>query len=307
LRDYGLDGLWNDDFHHSAIVALTGRNEAYYTDHLGAPQEFISAGKHGFLYQGQWYSWQKHGRGTPVLDLPPYRFVNFIQNHDQIANSATGQRVHLLSNPGSYRAMTALLLLLPSTPMLFQGQEFASSAPFRYFSDHKPEISKRVLQGRAEFLSQFRSLESQEAQALLPDPGNPATFESCKLDFTERERHATVYSLHKDLLRLRKTDPVFRKTKRVMLDGAVLGHDAFLFRFFDAEHGDRLLIVNLGTDLALTSTPEPLLAPPLGARWESLLNTDDQRYAGLGEYALTTRRGWRIPGRAAVVLKAARS
>src|SRR5439155_24743614 len=85
-QGFDADAVWNDDFHHSAMVALTGRNEAYYTDYKGTPQEFISAIKHGYLYQGQWYVWQKKNRGTPALDLSADRFVAFLQNHDQIAN-----------------------------------------------------------------------------------------------------------------------------------------------------------------------------------------------------------------------------
>lgn len=299
---YGLDALWNDDFHHSAIVALTGRREAYYTDYRGAAQEFISAAKHGFLYQGQWYSWQKQRRGSPVLEIPPQAFVNYIQNHDQIANSATGQRIHQLSSPGAFRAMTTLLLLMPNTPMLFQGQEFAASAPFRYFSDHKPEISKVVLKGRADFLSQFRSLQGIEIQAALADPGNPATFEGCKLNFTERQDHAPLYALHKDLLRLRREDPVFAAQKDD-LEGAVLDRHAFLLRFLNASHGDRLLLVNLGSDLELSAAPEPLLAPPRESRWEVLFHTDDKKYGGMGAYAPDADDGWRVPGRSAVVLR----
>ncbi|HEV3496357.1 MAG TPA: malto-oligosyltrehalose trehalohydrolase, partial [Actinomycetes bacterium] len=151
----GLDALWNDDFHHSAMVALTGRNQAYYTDYLGTAQEFVSAVKYGYLYQGQWYSWQGKRRGQPGLDIAPAAFVTFIQNHDQIANSGRGLRAHQLTSPGRYRAMTALMLLAPGTPMLFQGQEFAASAPFLYFADHKPDLAKLVHRGRREFLSQF--------------------------------------------------------------------------------------------------------------------------------------------------------
>ena len=127
---YGLDALWNDDFHHSAMVALTGRNEAYYTDHHGTPQEFISALKWGYLYQGQWYTWQQQRRGTPAFGLQPATFVTFIQNHDQIANSGRGLRCHRLTSPGRSKALTAVMLLGPGTPMLFQGQEFAASSPF---------------------------------------------------------------------------------------------------------------------------------------------------------------------------------
>lgn len=299
----GLDAMWNDDFHHSAVVALTGRNEAYYSDHRGNAQEFVSAAKYGFLYQGQFYSWQRQRRGSSALDLPPQAFVNFLQNHDQIANSATGQRIHELSSPGIFRAMSALFLLLPGTPMLFQGQEFSASAPFLFFSDHKPEISKIVLKGRADFLAQFRSLHSERSRATLADPGNPATFESCKLDFAERHSHRQTYALHRDLIRLRREDPVFSAQSREM-DGAVLDRAAFLLRFFSSGDGDRLVLVNLGTDLHFSPAPEPLLAPPQGKRWQSLFHSDDQKYGGPGAYNPETRSGWRIPGRAAAVLRA---
>ena len=139
---YGLDALWNDDFHHAAQVALTGRNEAYYSDYLGRPQEFVSAAKYGYLYQGEWYRWQNQRRGTPALDLPPSAFVNFLQNHDQVANSARGERPNVISHPGDYRAMTTLLLLMPGTPMLFQGQEFGATTRFCFFCDHKAEIAR---------------------------------------------------------------------------------------------------------------------------------------------------------------------
>ena len=130
---YGLDSIWNDDFHHSAMVALTGRKEAYYSDYAGDAQEFLSAAKWGFLYQGQYYSWQKKKRGTLSSGLEPHKFVNFIQNHDQIANSLGGHRIHTLASSGSVRAMTSLLLLGPWTPMLFQGQEIAASSPVSLF------------------------------------------------------------------------------------------------------------------------------------------------------------------------------
>src|SRR4030042_4736210 len=133
--------MWNDDFHHSAMVVLTGKNEAYYTDYLGKPQEFISSLKYGFLYQGQLYKWQKKRRGKSALDLKPHNFINFIQNHDQVANSGKGLRVHQLTSPSRYRALTALLLLAPQIPMLFQGQEFGSSSPFLYFADHQKDVA----------------------------------------------------------------------------------------------------------------------------------------------------------------------
>jgi maltooligosyltrehalose trehalohydrolase len=299
---YGMDALWNDDFHHTATVAMTGRNEAYYTDYHGAPQEIVSALKWGYLYQGQRYSWQKQRRGTPAFGIRPAGFINYIQNHDQVANSGLGLRVHLLTTPGRYRAMTALMLLAPGTPMLFQGEEFASSSPFVFFADHRPKLASAVSEGRADFFTQFRSMATAEMQQLIPDPENPDTFERCKLDFNERERHADVYALHCDLLRLRKEDAAFSSQRAGAFDGAVLGSEAFLLRFFSEVSGDRLLLVNLGRDLHLDAAPEPLLAPPEGRRWEILWSSESPRYGGSGTPPVETDEGWRIPGHATVVL-----
>ena len=299
----GIDALWNDDFHHSAVVALTGRNEAYYTDYLGRPQELLSALKWGFLYQGQRYRWQGKRRGTPALDLPPRAFVLFLENHDQVANSGNGVRLHLRASPGRYRALTALLLLAPGTPMLFQGQEFASTRPFLYFAHHEPELARLVEKGRRDFLSQFPTLASSEmAKRLLP-PHERATFEGCKLDLSERERNLGAYALHKDLLRLRREDPAFAVQRPRGLDGAVLGEAAMVIRFFHEPGGDRLLLVNLGRDLELAPAPEPLLAPPEESRWRVVWASEDPRYGGTGVVEPESdETGWRIPGEAALVL-----
>ncbi len=308
---YGLDALWNDDFHHSAMVALTGRNEAYYTDYHGTPQEFISAVKYGYLYQGQRYSWQKARRGAPAFDLEPSAFVTFIQNHDQVANTARGQRVHAQTSPGRFRAMTALLLLAPGTPMLFQGQEFASSAPFFYFCDHVPELAEQVQAGRKEFLTQFPTItefmeDAPGSVSRLADPASRDTFERCKLDWSEREQHAEIYQLHRDLLTLRRENPVFGAAQRGSVDGSTLGAEAFVLRFFardDGTAGDRLLIVNLGRDLNPEIVPDPLLAPPDGCAWSVELSTEAARYGGSGTGPVEQDDGWRIPGHAAVVLR----
>jgi maltooligosyltrehalose trehalohydrolase len=300
---YGMDALWNDDFHHAATVALTGRSEAYYTDYVGSPQELVSAVKWGYLYQGQRYSWQKQRRGTPAFGLPPAAFVNYFQNHDQVANSGFGLRMHRLTSPGRYRAMTALMLLAPGTPMLFQGQEFAASSPFLYFADHKPELAAAVRKGRARFMRQFPSVATPEMQQRLADPGDPETFERCKLDHAERERHAETYALHCDLLELRRDDAVFRSQRPGAVDGAVLAAEAFVLRFFGEKGEDRLLVVNLGRDLHLEPAPEPLLAPPEGKRWDTLWSSEHPRYGGTGTPALETDDGWRIPGHAAVALR----
>jgi maltooligosyltrehalose trehalohydrolase len=305
---YGLDSLWNDDFHHSAIVALTGRSEAYYTDYRGHPQEFVSMARHGFLYQGQRYRWQKKRRGMPSLDLDPCAFVAYLQNHDQVANSARGARLHELTSAGRLRAATALLLLGPATPMLFQGQEFGASAPFLYFADHKSELARAVTAGRQEFLSQFPSIATAEMQARLPDPSDPQTFVLCKLDWSERERHGTLHRLHRDLIRLRREDPVLSRCGvGRSVEGAVLGPEAFLLRYLDKERGrDRLLLVNFGADLHLDPAPEPLLAPPEDCDWSILWSSENPNYGGSGTVPPETEDNWRLPGHAALLLAAVR-
>ena len=255
IEEQGVDAMWNDDWHHSATVALTGRREAYYSDYRGLPQEFVSMAKHGLLYQGQFYAWQSQPRGTPSFHLPPRRFVAYLQNHDQVANSQRGERVHRLTSRGRYRAMIALLLLQPHTPLLFQGQELGSSKPFLYFADHKPELAELVSKGRREFLEQFPSIAGDE----LALPHDRRTFEACKLDWEDRDD--ATFDLHRTLLRLRTGDP--------LIGGAVLGDEAFLLRW-----PNRLLIVNLGRDLVLDVAPEPLLAPPRTAQWTLLWSSE---------------------------------
>ena len=199
--------------------------------------------------------------------------------------------------------MTALLLLAPGTPMLFMGQEFAASTPFLYFADQTPELAKLVRDGRAEFLEQFRTIADPRMRGVLAPPHERRTFERCKLDFTEHEKHTGLYQLTKDLLKLRRDDPVFQAQKPRGVDGAVLGEQAFVLRYFQDDGQDRLLVVNLGRDLHLLTCPEPLLAPPEGTRWRMVLSTEDPQYGGCGTPAMETQtEGWRILGEAAVAL-----
>jgi maltooligosyltrehalose trehalohydrolase len=300
---HGGDALWNDDYHHTALVALTGRREAYYLDYNGSPQEFVSAARYGYLYQGQWYAWQRKRRGTPALDLPPKAFVAYLENHDQVANTPFGRRLHQVAAPACLRALTALTLLGPATPMLFQGQEFAATAPFLYFADHKAELRAPVSSGRREFLSQFPSVTDPDVLAALASPVDMKTFLRCKLDHGERERHSQWYALHRDLIHLRRSDPVILRAADRRPDGAVIGHDAFMLRYIGDEDGDRLLVVNLGCDIDLSPVPEPLLAPPWGCRWDVLWSSEAPRYGGSGTPPIRPHSHLHVPGAAAVLLR----
>jgi maltooligosyltrehalose trehalohydrolase len=187
--------------------------------------------------------------------------------------------------------------------MLFQGQEFAASSPFFFFADQKANLAKLIRQGRIAFLKQWRSLRSPEMRKCLIDPCSEHTFERSKVDFSELSKHQEWYNLHRDLLKLRQKDPVLSLQGEHGIDGAVLSESVFVLRYFSPGfRDDRLLVVNLGRELELNPSPEPLLAPPRSARWLELWSSDDARYGGCGTAPLDTNENWRIPGQAAVAL-----
>jgi maltooligosyltrehalose trehalohydrolase len=302
----GLDALWNDDYHHAAHVVATGRREAYYLDYRGSAQEFVSALTRGFLFQGQWCSWQKQRRGTPTTGLLPQNFVVFLENHDQVANSPTGARLHQLTSPGRFRALTAITLLAPSTPLLFQGQEFCSSAPFRYFADHGGKLGEQVRAGRRSFMEQFRTVAAEPLVDSTESPCDPDAFVGCRLDWTEWDKHAPCRRLHRDLLRLRREKLTLQPPAAV--EGAVLSEHAFVVRLtFGPEVGgdpteSYLLIANLGTDLFLNPAPEPLLAPPEGRGWKVLWSSESPDYGGSGTAPPETQSNWILPAETVLLL-----
>lgn len=290
---FGMDAVWNDDFHHSARVAMTGFREAYFTDYEGRPQELVSAAKHGYLFQGQMYQWQNKNRGTSCLRLPGESFVAYLQNHDQVANQISGRRLHRLTSAGKTRAFTAYLILSPSTPMLFMGQEFGASSPFLFFCDPKPDLARTVKEGRAKSLAQFPSYASPQAQAKVQDPTLESTFRKTRLDW--EEAGGPLLRLHRDLLRLRKRDAVINTLEPGATDGAVLGPETFMLRF-ETPAGARLLVVNGGPRRVFDPCPEPLLAPPARRRWRLLWSSDEKKYGGPGAVDALQRGGrWVFP------------
>ncbi len=299
---YGLDAVWNDDFHHSAVVTITGRREAYFSDHLGRPQEFISAAKYGYLYQGQYYSWQKNPRGTSCLKVDAKAFITFLENHDQVANFGRSQRLRLLSSPARYRTMTALWLLGPGTPMFFQGQEYGTVTPFHYFADHSGELARSVTEGRGDFMLQFASQDTPEMKLRSADPEDPQTFEKSRLDPSEQQQHPKILQLHFDLLALRRSDPVLSRNIESYCDGAVLGEHCFVLRYITSSGADRLLVINLGTDLDLPHLPEPLVAPPPGCDWKVQWSSEWPEYGGCGSYSPGRFGPWHILGECAQLL-----
>lgn len=296
---WGNDGLFNDDFHHACRVAATGNTEAYYRDFTGSPQELISTIRFGHLYQGQWSTRQGHPRGVPTRNIPARHFIHFLQNHDQVANSANGLRTHLLTSPGRFRALTALLLLGPETPLLFMGQEFGASNPFLYFADHDPELAELVHHGRREFMHQFPRIKSLEPAAPLPHPAEEQTYLKCKLNWDECQPDSSMMVLHRDLLRLRREDAVFSRQNRMSMEGAVIGPEAFALRWCSNSEDDRLALFNLGRDFDWLPISDPLVAPPWGKQWNLIWSSESPQYGGTGTPNFDNKN-WYVPGHTAV-------
>jgi len=299
---YGLDAIWNDDFHHSAVVALTGRREGYFSDHLGRPQEFISAAKYGFLYQGQYYDWQNNCRGSSSRGVAPKAFITFLENHDQVANFGLSLHLRHVSSPARYRAMTALWLLSPGTPMFFQGQEYGAETPFYYFAGHKGKLAQDVSRGRGKFMLQFANQDTPGMRTSFRDPEDPHTFAQSRLDSAGQSLHPEILRLHYDLLTLRRTDPVFSGRVDAALDGAVLGESCFVIRYLTSTQEDRLLVINMGTGLDLPHLPEPLVAPPDGHEWQVKWSSELPIYRGIGESSPGRFGAWHVPGESTQLL-----
>ena len=200
--------------------------------------------------------------------------------------------------------MTALLLLGPWTPLLFQGEEFGACTPFLFFADTgEASVREATRKGRAELLAPFLSLAEEETLRRLPAPDDPEAFSRCKLDFAERDKNSELYDLHIDLLKLRREDSRFRQQRSVGIDGAVLGPASFVLRYFSKENDDRLLLVNLGERQVLHPVSEPLLAPPAGHRWETLWTSDSPRYGGANALATATPEQWILPAESSVAFR----
>ena len=298
---FGVDAMWNDDYHHAARVALTGRREGYLHDYEGSPQEFVSAIRRGFLYQGQPYRWQEQRRGTRVTREPAAAFVHFIQNHDQVANTLGGERCSVTSAPSLVRALTALTLLGPQTPMLFMGQEVGSTRPFTFFADHDGELASQVHEGRRGFLKQFASFAGAAAQAAVPDPSDARGFEAAKLDLDERAHELPAFRLHRDLLRLRRDEPSLAAQSRESIDGAVLAPSAFVLRW-SGPGRELLLVVNLGTQRFAIVGSEPLLACGGDETWALVWSSEHPDYGGAGVVSPYAEDRWSLPGTCAALL-----
>jgi malto-oligosyltrehalose trehalohydrolase len=207
-----FDAQWNDDVHHCLHVILTGEKDGYYEDYVENPHAMLCRClAEGFAYQGQPSAHEGRRRGEPSAHLPPTAFVNFLQNHDQIGNRAFGERIGAIArSPEALRAAYAILLLAPSPPMLFMGEEWQATQPFTYFCDFEPELAGKVREGRKREFSRFETFSGKGGLASLPDPTAAQTFRSACLDWSvlQQRKHADLLDQFQRLLAIRHRDIV---------------------------------------------------------------------------------------------------
>ena len=208
---WGLDAVWADDFHHQVRVHVAGDREGYYEDFSGTTADLAATIRQGWFYTGQRSAHMGGRRGTDPSGLDLRQFVLCVQNHDQIGNRADGARLHHQVDAATFRAASALLLTIPETPLLFQGQEWATSAPFLFFTDHEAELGRKVTEGRRGEFAAFQAFADPARREQIPDPQDAATFERSRLPWAELSEpgHAAMLRLYQRLLGLRATaDPL---------------------------------------------------------------------------------------------------
>ena len=203
LGGYGLDAAWADEWHHALHAALTGETDGYYED-FGSLDDLAVAIRQAWVYAGRWSPHRLRTHGRSPAGLPPAAFVVSAQNHDQIGNRAVGERLCHLVSPGRARIAAALLLTSPFVPLLFQGEEWAASTPFLYFTDHDPELGRAVTEGRRR---EFAAFDWDPEQ--IPDPQDPATHRRSVLRWDERAEpdHASMLDWYRGLIALRHRTP----------------------------------------------------------------------------------------------------
>ncbi len=207
---HGFDAQWCDDLHHALHAALTGERAGWYED-FGRLAQVARALERGFVLAPGTPSPRrrrasKPGAPPPAPAWPPapaHRFLGYAQNHDQVGNRARGERLAHLTGDARARAASTLVLCGPAIPMLFQGEEWGASTPWRFFCDHgDPWLPPSVREGRWREFGAPWGL----APADMPDPQARATFEASTLDWDELERpeHRVWLEHHRALIALRR-------------------------------------------------------------------------------------------------------
>ena len=280
---FGLDAQWADDFHHAMHARITGEREGYYSD-FGSMQPLARALEQGWAFSGDYSAYRRRVHGNDPAGIPPERFVFAIQNHDQVGNRMMGERLGRIADFEALKAAAAANLLSPFLPLLWMGEEYDETAPFPYFVSHTDaDLVKAVREGRR------KEFEAFTWAGEPPDPQSEDTFRSGRLDHSlrERGRHAQMYALYCELLRLRSEMSELRGDRTVGVDDDVvslhrvrgLEQSVLLVRLSDIDSGERSGARG-GHAHAGADRPRSVGLP--GGSWERVLDTADARWGGPG-------------------------
>lgn len=284
----GMDGTWADDFHHEMRVHLTNDREMWLKHYGGTAITIAETIQHGFgpttFARGDEYA------VSP--DDPGHAFVIALQNHDQVGNRPFGERLHHVINEDRYKVASALLLFAPETPLLFMGQEFAASTPFCFFTDMPEDLGKLVTEGRRREFHEFGAFGDKQLRDSIPDPQARTTFERSKLRLEERDAHAGMYALYRDLIALRKNDDALGGGDRSCTEAFALGAELIAVRRWNDEH-ELMLLANFGPESSTT----------LEEGWTVAFSTQNSRYGGQGQPFNHCDGSATIPARTSVILK----
>jgi maltooligosyltrehalose trehalohydrolase len=298
---YGFDAIWADDFYWSLRRHLTGDHEGRYQDYTGTLQEVARTINQGFLYEGEFSAYRRSPRGTPARQQPARQFQYCLQHHDHVGNRGLGDRLHHRIDLGRYRVASALVLLLPYTPLIFMGQEFVASSPFQFFSDHGSDVGRKVTAGRRRELSIYEAFATPEAAARIPDPQAEATFRRSRLPLDELTRSPgrEMQRLYQALLRLRRTDAILRRQDRHAMQARALTSDLLAVIWQDTP-APRLLLANFGGPIVVDVAG--LLSAQEHAGWRVLLHTEAAQFGGAGEMDAMHHDILGLPARMAVFM-----
>jgi len=260
---WGFDAVWNDDFHHSLHVLLTGEQDGYYEDYSGI-EDLAGCYRDGFLYAGRYSKFRHKHYGNSSKHIPAKSFVVFVQNHDQVGNRRVGDRLSRSLSFDQLKLAAGTLLLSPYLPLLFMGEEYAESAPFQYFVSHEDQsLIEAVRRGRKEEFARFGWIGD------VPDPQSEATFLSCKLnwDLQTEGRQRILWRFYQELLRLRRDVPPLAQLDKSALEVTPLCEEkVLLVRRWNAS--SQVLMV-----CHFDQTPTDLILPIPPGRWHRTLDS----------------------------------
>ncbi|MGN6675474.1 MAG: DUF3459 domain-containing protein, partial [Thermomicrobiales bacterium] len=270
-------------------------HQGYLADYAGTAEELAAVVGQGFFFEGQRDTAPGERRGKPARDVPWSSFVYCIQNHDQIGNRAFGQRLNVTASHADFLAASLLLLLLPQTPLLFQGQEFLAATPFLFFTDHKPELGRLVTAGRRQEFASFAAFSDPAVRELIPDPQDPRTFFRSKLNLDEATYGPGLLAqnLYRAALHHRATDPVLSAARRSRAPITARAQAKAVLIELATDVGRRLIAVNFGDEASF---------PGAGAELTTLLHTGEPRFGGNAVAPRLADDHLIVPGHSAALL-----